>query len=281
MRFAAVQLGSQADVSANLSAAGREVERARQSGAEVVLLPEGFAFLGAEVDKCQVAETLPAPGRGGPLGPIAGALADWSERFGLTVIGGGMPERSDNPERPYNTSAVFSAGRLVSRYRKIHLFDVDLPDGTVLKESQGNTAGDEVVVFNLTEELKVGLAICYDLRFPELFAEMRALGTNVLTLPAAFTKTTGQAHWHTLLRARAIETQSYVVAAAQWGEHPLGRKTFGHSLIIDPWGDVIAELAEGVGFIVADILPSKARDVRTHMPLEAHRRLPFAGSKPA
>lgn len=239
----------------------------------MVLLPEGFAFLGAEVDKCKVAEPLPVPGQEAHLGPIAGALAEWSEKLGLVLVGGGMPERSANPERPYNTSAVFSGGQLVARYRKIHLFDVDLPDGTVLKESLGNSAGDEVGTFDLNDEIRLGLAICYDLRFPEFFAQERALGANVLTLPAAFTKTTGQAHWHTLLRARAIETQSYLVAAAQWGEHPLGRKTFGHSMIIDPWGDVIAELAEGVGFILGDIEPGRVREVRTHMPLEAHRRL--------
>lgn len=273
MRFAAVQLQSQDDVPANLSAAGREVERARASGAEVVLLPEGFAFLGAEIDKCRVAEALPAPGEDGPLGPIGSALAEWSEKLKIVVIGGGMPERSSSPERPYNTSAVFSGGRLIARYRKIHLFDVDLPDGTVLKESQGNSAGDEIVTFDINEELKLGLAICYDLRFPELFALGREQGVNVLTLPAAFTKTTGQAHWHTLLRARAIETQSYLIAAAQWGEHPLGRKTFGHSLIIDPWGDVIAELAEGVGFILADIVAARVKEVRSHMPIEAHRRI--------
>lgn len=273
MRFAAVQLQSQADVSANLSAAGREVERARQSGAEVVLLPEGFAFLGAEIDKCKVAEPLPAPGHDGSLGPIASALAEWSLRLDAVVIGGGMPEQSASPERPYNTSVVFAGGRLIARYRKIHLFDVDLPDGTVLKESQGNSAGEEVVTVDLGPEIRLGLSICYDLRFPELFARQRARGSQVLTVPAAFTKTTGQAHWHTLLRARAIETQCYVVAAAQWGEHPLGRKTFGHSLIIDPWGEVIAELAEGVGFVIADVLPTKVESVRSHMPLEAHRRL--------
>ncbi|OQX68067.1 MAG: hypothetical protein B6A08_12285 [Sorangiineae bacterium NIC37A_2] len=274
MRFAAVQLESQADVSANLSVAGREVERAKQSGAEVVLLPEGFAFLGAEIDKAKVSEALPAPGeKGASYGPIAGELARWSKELGLVIIGGGMPEQSPNPERPYNTSVVFSGGQLVARYRKIHLFDVDLPDGTVLHESKGNTAGDEVVVFDVAPGFKAGLSICYDLRFPELFARQRELGVNVLTLPAAFTKTTGQAHWHTLLRARAIETQSYLVAAAQWGAHPLDRKTFGHSLIVDPWGEVIAELAEGIGFIIADLDPKKVEQVRTNMPLEKHRRL--------
>lgn len=270
MRVAAVQLESQATVHRNLSVVEREVERAADKGAELVLLPEGFAFLGAEEDKRLVAESLDASTS--PKGPIASALEEWSRRWKITVVGGGLPERSPDPTRPYNTSAVFTNGELVALYRKIHLFDVELKDGTVLKESMGNSPGESVEVVRIGS-FQVGLAICYDLRFPELFAAQRERGAQVLTLPAAFTKTTGQAHWHTLLRARAIETQCYVVAAAQWGHHPRGRQTFGHSLILDPWGEVVAELAEGVGTIVADIEPERVESVRAQMPLWSHRRL--------
>jgi deaminated glutathione amidase len=270
MRFAAVQLSSQADVSSNLSAARREVEGAKRAGAEVVLLPEGFAFLGGETDKARVAEQL-GPDPSGD-GPIVKSLRAWSRELGVVIVAGGLPEASLHPERPYNTSAVFIGGELAAKYRKIHLFDVELSDGTRLFESAGNSAGDEIVTLDIGP-LRVGLSICYDLRFPELFADLRRRGAQVILLSAAFTRTTGMAHWHTLLRARAIETQCYVVASAQFGEHPRDRKTFGHSLIIDPWGEIIAELAEGSGSILADLDPARVSSVRTQMPLEKHRRL--------
>jgi deaminated glutathione amidase len=267
MKFAAVQLNSQDTVDANLSAARVQVERAVSLGAQVILLPEGFAFLGAETAKAAVAEDL-----GGPEpGPIASSLASWSLKWGVTIIGGGMPVKSPDPMRPYNTSVVFTRGELVAQYSKVHLFDVELKDGTVLRESAGNAAGDEVVVQDL-EGMRTGLAICYDLRFPAFFALQREHGAEVLTLPAAFTRTTGQAHWHTLLRARAIETQCYVVAAGQAGEHPLGRKTFGHSMIIDPWGEVVAELPEAPGVICADLDPARVQSIREQMPVWTHRR---------
>ncbi|HSC89508.1 MAG TPA: nitrilase-related carbon-nitrogen hydrolase, partial [Polyangiaceae bacterium] len=194
-------------------------------------------------------------------------------RLGVVLIGGGMPERSDDPARPYNTSVVIGrGGELLGSYRKVHLFDVDLPDGTQLTESAGNSAGGEVAVVDVLG-LRVGLSICYDLRFPELFAQERELGAQLLTLPAAFTATTGAAHWHVLLRARAIETQCYLLAAAQWGEHPRGRRTYGHSLVIDPWGVVLDERAEGLGFVCADVAPERVEQVRSSMPLAAHRRL--------
>lgn len=270
MRFAAVQMSSQADVASNLSAARREVEGAAKSGADVVVLPEGFAFLGPEADKRALAETL----SGDPTqdGPIGSALRSWSGEFGVTLIGAGLPERSGTYERPYNTSAVFQAGRLLAGYRKVHLFDVDLADGTRLSESVATTAGDEATVIELGGA-RIGLSICYDIRFPEFFQRQRQAGVSVLALGAAFTRTTGQAHWHILLRARAIETQCYVVAAAQYGEHPRGRKTFGHSLIVDPWGEILAELPIGPGFIVADVDVERVLSIRSQMPLEQHRRL--------
>jgi deaminated glutathione amidase len=270
MRIAAVQLSSQDDVNANLSAARREVERAQDAGARVVVLPEGFAFLGAEAAKGRVAERLSVlPNEDGP---IARALRSWSRDLGLVIVAAGLPEISREPARPFNTSAVFADGELVARYHKIHVFDVDLPDGTRRCESNSTTPGDEVVVFD-EGPMRAGLAICYDLRFPELFRKERQLGCQVILLGAAFTRTTGQAHWHTLIRARAIETQCYVVAAGQCGEHPGGHQSFGHSLIVDPWGDVLAELAEGSGVIVADVDLARVQSIRAQMPLESHRRL--------
>jgi len=270
MRFAAVQMSSQAQVASNLSVARREVEGAAKAGADVVVLPEGFAFLGPESDKRVLAETVSdEPAQDGPIGS---ALRGWTKEFGVTLIAAGFPEQSGDPQRPYNTSAVFQAGKLIARYRKMHLFDVDLADGTRLSESVATSAGEEATVIELATA-RVGLSICYDIRFPEFFQKQRQEGVNVLALGAAFTRTTGQAHWHILLRARAIETQSYLVAAAQYGEHPRDRKTFGHSLIVDPWGEILAELPDGPGFIIADVDVERVRSIRAQMPVESHRRL--------
>ena len=267
MRAAALQLESQDDVAANLAVIAPLLRAAREDGAELVVLPEGFAFLGAEVDKAAHAEEL------GAGGPIQDFLRNQAVTHDFTIIAGGLPEKSADAARPYNTSLVVTPeGELAERYRKIHLFDVDLKDGTKLTESAGNSAGDEVRVVRVGD-FGVGLSICYDLRFPELFRRERDGGAHVLTLPAAFTKTTGSAHWHVLLRARAIETQCYVIAAAQWGQHPRGRETFGDSLVIDPWGEVLAEKTEGVGFITADLSLERVLSVREQMPLERHRRL--------
>jgi predicted amidohydrolase len=267
VRVASVQTNSQADVAENLRALGPWIAGAADAGADVVLLPEGFAFLGDEVEKARHAESLDAPG------PIVEFLRAHAAKYHVDLIAGGLPEKSPDPARPYNTSLVVRRdGSLAESYRKIHLFDVDLADGTRLTESAGNSPGDETVVASLGG-FGFGLAICYDLRFPELFARERKSGAEVLTLPAAFTATTGAAHWHALLRARAIETQCYVVAAAQVGEHPRGRRTFGHSLIVDPWGAILAEKNEGTGVIVAELSRPELEDVRARMPLERHRRL--------
>ena len=265
MKFAAVQLQSQAALEENLVATQTQVEAAARAGAEVILLPEGFAYLGPEEGKRSLAEEL--PGRG----PIALALSSWSRRLGVAVIAGGLPERSESPDRPYNTSAVYVGGELLSRYRKMHLFDVDLPEGPRLCESGATTAGNSPQVVHLGE-LGVGLAICYDLRFPELFAWEVVEGAQVLTLPAAFTETTGRAHWEVLLRARAIECQCWVVAAGQQGTHPGGRRTWGHSMIVDPWGTVVAELPEGPGFVLSDLTLESVQRLRTSMPLARHRQ---------
>ncbi len=267
-RVAALQLNSQDDVGANLEACRALVEKAGQNGAAIALLPENFAFFGADEGRYAVAERL-----GDADAPIQRALADMARASKLTVIGGGMPIQSDDPKRPYNALVAFGAdGALVANYRKIHLFDVALADGTVLSESKGTTPGDDAVVVDVAD-LRLGLSICYDLRFPELYRKLVDARADVLLVPAAFTVHTGKDHWHVLLRARAIESQSWVIAAAQWGKHPRGRTTYGHSMIVDPWGTVVAEASDGVGLIVADIDPEYSARVRASLPSLDHRRL--------
>jgi predicted amidohydrolase len=184
-----------------------------------------------------------------------------------------MPEKSGDPLRPYNTCAVFgSDGALLARYRKIHLFDVDLQDGTRLAESSATTSGSAPELFDV-KGFRVGLSICYDLRFPELYRALVARGAEVLLVPAAFTLHTGKDHWHVLLRARAIESQCWVVAAAQWGKHPKGRASYGHSMIVDPWGVVVAECSNRVGFASADVDGDLIAETRRVLPSLLHRRL--------
>jgi predicted amidohydrolase len=263
----AVQLSSQADVSANLDRADALVGQAARRGAGLVLLPENFAFLGGgEEERRAIAEDLDNPG------PIGKRLAEIARAHGVWLLAGGMPERSADRDRPYNTCAVLAPdGRLAARYRKIHLFDVDLAERSY-RESSASMPGDAPVVVEAAG-LPVGLSVCYDLRFPELYRALVTLGAQVLVVPAAFTVTTGKDHWHVLLRARAIEAQCYVIAAAQWGRHPGGRMTYGKSLIVDPWGEVIAQCSEGEGVITAAIDRAYLAQVRASLPSLRHRRL--------
>ena len=271
---AAIQLSSQADVGANLDRAAALVAEAAQRGAKLVLLPENFAFLGGgEEERRALAEDLDGgeEGRGLP-GPIARRLAELARAHGIWLLGGGMPERSGDPDRPYNTCAVFAPdGRLAARYRKIHLFDVELSERSY-RESGSSSPGREPVTVSAAG-LGVGLSICYDLRFPELYRALSAAGAEVLVVPAAFTVTTGKDHWHVLLRARAIEAQAYVIAAAQWGKHPGGRLTYGKSCIVDPWGEIIAQASEGEGVITAVVDRAYLGRVRASLPSLQHRRL--------
>lgn len=265
MKVAAIQLSSQEVVSDNLRTTTQFVQQAKSSGAELICLPEGFAYLGSERGRAQVAEIIPE-------GPICGEISGLCRELGVWIVAGGLPEISRDPMRPFNSSVVFSPrGEVVAIYRKMHLFDVALDDGTTLRESEGATAGDHPVVCAV-DELKVGLSICYDMRFPYFYAKERNLGAHLLTVPAAFTETTGRAHWHPLLRARAIETQCFVVAPAQSGSHPHGRRTYGHSLIIGPWGEILAEKAQGSGVITADLDIKTLAAVRRQMPLDQHWR---------
>jgi predicted amidohydrolase len=263
---AAVQLSSQADVAQNLERVATLVAEAAGRGAKLVLLPENFAFLGGtEDDRRAIAEAIPS-------GPIGARLAEIARANGVWLLGGGMAERSSDPDRPYNTCAVFDPeGRLAARYRKIHLFDVDLAERPY-RESSASSAGAEPVTISAAG-IGVGLSICYDLRFPELYRALTAAGAELLVVPAAFTVTTGKDHWHVLLRARAIEAQAYVIAAAQWGKHPGGRVTFGKSCIVDPWGEVVAQASEGEGVITAAFDRDYLHRVRSSLPSLKHRRL--------
>jgi predicted amidohydrolase len=269
MRVGAVQMSSQDDLRANLARASELIARAAEQGAELVLLPENFAYLGPEEGKRAVAE----PVGDAPQGPILTAIAEAAGRARVHVIAGGMPERAADPARPYNACVVVSPeGKTTGKYRKIHLFDVDVGDGQRYCESASTTPGDAPVAVEIAG-FAVGLSVCYDLRFPELYRKLARDGADVLVVPAAFTLATGKDHWHVLLRARAIESQAYVVAAAQWGTHPRGRRTYGKSLIADPWGDVIAQCPEGEGVAVADVDRAAIERVRANLPALRHRRL--------
>jgi len=266
---AAAQMSSQDDVGKNLARAGELVEEAAARGARLVLLPENFAYMGTEEGRLEVAEAIDGPERG----PIVKSLARAAQKSGVHVIAGGMPERSADPKRPHNASIVVAPdGALVARYRKIHLFDVDVGDGHAYRESANTSAGNEAPAVVDIGGFRVGLSICYDLRFPELYRKLSDRGAEVITVPAAFTLATGKDHWHVLLRARAIEAQAYVVAAAQWGTHPRGRRTYGKSLVADPWGEIIAQRSEGEGIVLATIDRAYLRHVRQSLPSLTHRR---------
>jgi nitrilase len=265
VRVAAVQMVSGPDVAENLAAAGTLLADAAARGARLVALPENFGFMGHEErDKLGVVE------RDGD-GPMQAFLAAAAREHGVWLVGGSVPLASDDPDRVYNTCLVFDdTGTRVARYDKIHLFSFQTATERY-DEARTVVPGNEPVAI-ATPYGRAGLTICYDLRFPELF---RALGTcDFLFVPAAFTFTTGGAHWETLLRARAIENLAWVVAPAQGGRHASGRRTWGHTMIIDPWGVVRAVRSdEGPGVIVADLDPNVQARSRTSLPALQHRRL--------
>ncbi|MFO1456642.1 MAG: carbon-nitrogen hydrolase family protein [Steroidobacteraceae bacterium] len=268
MKVAALQMTSSADVGANLATAARLAESAVASGARVLVLPENFAFMGLrDADKLAVAEP---DGRG----PIQDALSALSRRLGAWIVGGTLPLATGDGRRVAAACLVFDAdGRRVARYDKIHLFDVDIPARDEhYRESAFVTPGAEPVVLD-TPAGRLGLAVCYDMRFPELFRIMAARGAQWFVVPSAFTVPTGRAHWETLLRARAIENLACVVAAAQWGRHQNGRETWGDSLVIDHWGAVLARLPEGEGVACADLDLAAQHEARTRFPALSHRRL--------
>jgi predicted amidohydrolase len=268
MRVAVVQLNTQDKLQDNLDRVRHWVAQAAAAGAQLVALPENFAFMGEEAQKRELAERLD----GAFPGPMLGALSETAAKHGVWIVGGGMPERSDDTLRPYNTSVLVDPhGHVAATYRKVHLFDVSLPDGTSLRESGATSAGTEAVTAEVLG-VRLGLSVCYDVRFPELYRRLVDQGARVVTVPAAFTLTTGKDHWHPLLRARAIENQVYVLAAAQHGKHPRGRQTYGKSIIVDPWGEVVAQCSEGEGFASAQLDFAYQDRVRTSLPSLLHRK---------
>jgi predicted amidohydrolase len=265
MRAAVVQLNSQADVDANLARVEPLVARAAEGGAELVALPENFPFMRDEA-------TGPHPAAQPLDGPIVGFLRAQARRHGIVLAGGTFPEAIPGDTRVYNTSVVVERdGAVAAVYRKIHLFDVELP-GVSLTESRGVAPGKEVVVAD-TSLGKLGLSVCYDVRFPELYRALGELGAQLLLVPSAFTVPTGRDHWEVLLRARAIENQCFVVAAAQVGRHGRTRETWGHSLVVDPWGRVLVEASDGEGVAFADLDAAELERVRERLPALRHRRL--------
>lgn len=285
LRVGAVQMRSGADLGENLTTCRTLVDQAAQGGAQLVVLPECFSFLGrGEGDKLAIAEdfdgrtgraTVPIAGqraREGGSGPVLEMLRVAASKHGAWIVAGGTPELvPGDPKRTYNTALVIDpGGEIAARYRKLHLFDVDIPGGATLRESDATSPGDELVVLEIGGA-KVGLSICYDLRFPELYRTLvKDCGAEVLLVPAAFTAHTGAAHWHVLLRARAIENQAWVVAAAQWGKHNDKRESFGHTLVIDPWGTIVGERADGDGVVMATLDGDSLAKRRTQMPCLEH-----------
>ncbi len=270
MRVAAIQMNSGPDVGANLQLAERLLAEAADGGCALAVLPENFALMPLQGrDKADHAEQ---PGEG----PIQAFLSRAAADNALWIVGGSMPLVSPEiaGKRVYGACPVFDAGgEMRALYRKIHLFDVDLvADGESYRESNSMYPGDEVVGVD-TPAGRVGLSICYDLRFPELYRRLVDDGATVFSVPAAFTATTGKAHWHTLLRARAIENLAYVIAPGQYGLHPDDRSTFGHSLICDPWGRILAEQATGNGVVAAEIDPELPAKLRGEFPALSNRRL--------
>jgi len=263
-RFAVVQVTATADRTKNLAVATELVRRAAGQGAGVVCLPEMWPFVGADADKIAGAETLD--------GPSMTAMRELASSLGIWVLPGSFAEVSDVEGRVYNTSPVYDPrGELRGVYRKLHLFDVDVPGGAVFKESDTVTSGDSAVVLD-TEVGCLGLSICYDLRFPALYQALRGGGAEVVLVPAAFTAHTGKAHWEVLLRARAIEQQVWIVAANQGGKHNPNRESHGHSMIIDPWGLVVARASDGPGIALADVDLAQVERVRGEIPCGRHQR---------
>ena len=264
MKIAAIQMISGPDVAPNLATAGRLIADAAAAGAQLVALPEYFPLIGASDG-----DRLAARERDGS-GPIQDFLAGTARQHGIWLVGGSIPLQANDPAKLRNSCLVYGPeGQRVARYDKIHLFG--FRKGT---ESYDEAAtierGDQVVTFD-SPLGRVGLAICYDLRFPELFRALGAL--DLLILPAAFTETTGRAHWEMLLRARAVENQCYLLAAAQGGQHPTGRMTHGNSMIIDPWGEILARMDKGEGVVIAELDRQKLVETRASLPALKHRIL--------
>jgi deaminated glutathione amidase len=267
-RVAAIQMTSSHIVADNLLVAGQLLKKAKDSGAAIACLPENFSFIGLkDADKLQVAEP-------DGEGPVQAFLRDTARQLKLWILGGTTVLKGDSATRVANASLLIDAdGKRVARYDKIHLFDVSIPGRNErYLESAHVTPGRRVVIAD-TPVGKLGLSVCYDMRFPELYRELVAQGAEWLAMPAAFTVPTGRAHWEPLLRARAIENLCYVVAPAQSGTHTSGRETYGDTLIVDYWGQVVSRLAKGSGVITAEFDLAKQAETRTRFPALENRQL--------
>ncbi|MGB5199706.1 MAG: carbon-nitrogen hydrolase family protein [Sedimenticolaceae bacterium] len=267
-KIAAIQLASGSNVSANLLEAERQTEAAVKQGAELIVLPENFAFIGRSCSDANALREEPGDG------PLQSFLSQLASKLGVWLVGGTIPLEADHAAKWRAACTVYDArGRQVARYDKQHLFDVNLIESDEqFVESESIESGDRVVVID-SPVGRLGISVCYDLRFPELYRAMLDRGVEVIALPAAFTAITGRAHWETLVRARAIENLAYVIAAAQGGFHIASRQTYGHSMIVDPWGTKLAERERGNGCVVAAVDPDFQHTTRRNFPCLDHRRL--------
>jgi predicted amidohydrolase len=264
LRVAAVQLNSTADPAANLAVADRLTRAAAADGASVIVLPEKWTAMGSDEQLRAAAESLDGPA-------IGGARATARE-LGVELVAGSIVERVDGQEKLANTCVhVDRSGEIRAVYRKLHMFDVEVA-GRSYRESDLEDAGDEIVLSETAEGLQLGLSICYDVRFPELYRILAVRGARAFPLPAAFTLATTRDHWETLLRARAIENQAFVIAANQIGEHPGGNRSGGRSMIVDPWGVVLAQAPDGEAHIVAELDLERLEQIRAQLPALANRR---------
>ena len=269
MKFALIQMNSGMDKAANIASAKALMEQAiAEEKPDWICLPEVFDFMGGSFEEKRAAsETLPG-------GPAYSMMQEIAKKHGIYVHGGSILERLSDEPRVGNTTVVFNRkGEEIARYSKIHMFDITAPDGKQYNESAAMRPGDAVVTYDC-DGVTVGCAICYDIRFPALFQALADKGAQVIALPAAFTLQTGKDHWEVLCRARAIETETYFVATGQTGAHLQGnetRFTWGHSLVVDPWGHVISRASDGVGYTVARIEPDRVKRVRTMIPVAQHK----------
>lgn len=261
---AAIQMTSMPDVHKNLAQAGELIDLAVNQGAQLVGLPENFAFMGEESEKLAQAHNIAQE--------TDKFLKTMAQRYQITILGGGFPVPTDSG-KVYNTASLIDpSGHELGRYRKVHLFDVNVPDGNTYRESSTVMAGSELPQVCSTEKLgNIGLSVCYDVRFPELYRDMSQKGADILFVPAAFTAFTGKDHWQVLLQARAIENTCYVIAPAQTGINYARRQTHGHAMIIDPWGVILADAGEKPGIAIAEINPGRLEQVRRQMPSLQHR----------
>ncbi len=271
MQLIAIQLTSNNRIECNLAEIDRQLAQIDFSVPSLVLLPENFAMFGCTQEYQQAAEFL-------GQGPIQAQLSAWAKQYRCWLVAGSFPIKVAGEKKVYTTSLAFDPeGGLIQYYNKLHLFDVAVSgagegaERESYRESDSFMPGDQLATF-VAGKVKVGMAICYDLRFPELFRLLRQQGVDILLLPAAFTRTTGRAHWLPLLQARAIENQCYLIAANQTGTHHNGRKTWGNSVILDPWGEILAQQEQGVGAICAEFDSQKLAQIRTDMPILQHAR---------